>query len=223
LLPLMLLAIAGASIVAFGHSPREVLAGLSVHGDRLRGLVSDWGALAVVAYIAGYAALMTTLWVPAWICSIVGGFLFGLWFGALYALLGASLGAVAVFVLVRGGLGDISRHAGPAVRRFEAGFVANGFWYLVLARLVPVFPFALVNSAAALVAVPLHTYAAATVVGIVPSTLVYAGIGNGLRDGLDAGAWSRPSLLWPLAGLAALALVAMIYGQVRGARSNRPR
>lgn len=213
--PLVLLAIAGALIVAFGKSPQQILADLPAQGDRLRGLVADWGLISPLVYVVAYAALMTTFWVPAWICSVVGGFLFGLWFGAVYALLGATLGATAVFLLVRRGVGTMTRHAGPGLRKFEAGFAANGFWFLILARLIPILPFSLVNVAAAIVPVRVWAYIASTVLGIIPSTLIYAGLGNGLKDGLDPTTWSRPGIVWPIAGIAALALLGMLYGRVR--------
>ncbi len=225
LLPLGLLLALGAAIVAVTGGPRPILEQVTNNRDWLHGWVGSLGVGAPLAFIVGYAMLMSVLWVPAWLCSIIGGFLFGFWFGALYSLVGATLGATGVFLLARYGLHALTRHAGPYVRRFEAGFRSDAFSYLVVLRLVPLVPFAVVNIVPASVGVPVRTFVLATLLGIVPSTLIYAGLGNGLgtlgggESPLDgATVWSRPDLLLPLIGLALLALTPVWYRRVRNRR-----
>jgi uncharacterized membrane protein YdjX (TVP38/TMEM64 family) len=171
-----------------------------------------------------YAGLMTLLWIPPWLCTVVGGFLFGTWLGTPFALVGACSGAVAVFILARTGFGGLLERAGPTVRKLEAGFRRNAFSYLLALRLIPVVPFVAINLAAAAVALPLRTFALATLIGIAPSTLIYASIGDalaGVSEGqlaLDSSLWSQPRFVLPLLGLAALAMLPVLYRWVRGSR-----
>ena len=82
--------------------------------------------------------------------TLTAGFLFGPWLGAIYALVGATLGATVVFLAARSGLYGLAARAGPRGRRLEAGFRADAFNYLLVLRLIPVFPFWLVNLVAGL-------------------------------------------------------------------------
>ena len=103
------------------------------------------------------------------------------------------LGAVAVFLIARTALGEPLRaRAGPWLARMEQGFRDNALSYLLVLRLVPIFPFWLVNLVPAFLGVGLGTYALATCLGIVPGTLVYASVGNGLGAVFDQAA-SRTS------------------------------
>jgi uncharacterized membrane protein YdjX (TVP38/TMEM64 family) len=209
LLPLTAAVAAGAIVVALAGGPQEMFAAFGEERARLAALVAQLGFAAVLAYILVYAGLMTLLWIPAWLCTVIGGFLFGIWVGALSALVGATAGATAVFLLGRRGLGGLTRRAGPFVRRIEAEFRADAFSCLLVLRLVPVMPFVASNLVPAILGMPLRSYVLATLLGILPSTLVYAGLGNGLRSLADAPVnlqtLSRPEMFLPLAGLALLA------------------
>ena len=88
--------------------------------------------------------------------------------------------------MVNGGEG-LRRRAGPWIGRLEAGFRENALSYLLVLRLVPLFPFWLVNLVPAFLGVPLTTYALGTFVGIIPGSFVYASVGNGLGSVFDAG------------------------------------
>jgi len=109
--------------------------------------------------------------------------------------------------------------AKQAVGKLEAGFRADAFNYLLVLRLVPVFPFWLVNLVPALVGVGLPTYMLATFLGILPGTFVYASLGNGLGSLVeepDLAIIFKPSVLLPIIGLALLALVPVGYKRWRG-------
>lgn len=211
MIPLALLAATGGLLMYLAGSPRALLGDLAADDAWLRTLVQRWGAVSVLAYIAIYAALMTTLWVPAWLCSIVGGFIFGPWLGTACALVGATLGATSVFLLARRGLDGVAVHWGSLARRLETRFLAGGFSYLVMVRLIPIFPFSVVNVVAATTRLSLTSYVAATALGIVPSTLIYASLGSGLSESLETDEFLRPGLLLPLACLAALVLITLLY------------
>ena len=214
LLPLALLLAAGVAFIALGGRHYLSFAALSQNRDWLAALVARWGIVAGIAYVAGYAVL-TALSVPgAAVLTIAGGVLFGAWLATAYVVVGATIGATAVFLAARAGLGGLAGRAGPFVARLESGFRRNAFNYLLVLRLVPIFPFWLVNLVPAVLGVPLRSYVPATLIGIVPGAFVYASLGAGLgaaADNPDLGILFRPGVLGPILGLAILALLPVAY------------
>ena len=107
----------------------------------------------------------------------------------------------------------------------EAGFQRNALSYLLVLRLVPIFPFWLVNLVPAFLNVPLRVYVLGTFLGIIPGTVVFASIGNGLGVLLadcrkpDFGVVFQPMVLLPLLGLAVLALLPVLVKRWRARRS----
>ncbi len=180
LAPLGLVAAAAIAFIAIGGHHYLTFAALAENRGRLMAFVADRGCAAGAVYIALYAVL-TALSVPGGgVLTIAGGVLFGTWLGALCAVIGATLGATAIFLAVRAGLSGLARRAGPLAGRLEAGFRADAFSYLLFLRLVPIFPFWLVNLVPALLGVRLRTFVLGTFIGIIPATFIYAGLGNGL-------------------------------------------
>jgi uncharacterized membrane protein YdjX (TVP38/TMEM64 family) len=181
--------------------------------------------LAVLAYIAIYS-LATAVSLPGGaILSVAGGFLFGAWLGTLWIVIAATLGATSIFLIARTALGDsLRRRAGPALMRMEAGIRENAFSYLLTLRLIPLFPFFLVNLVPAFLGVGLRTYVIATVVGIVPGAFVFASSGVGLgsvfdsSDSFSAGSVLTPEILIALTGLGLLSLLPVVYKRVRALR-----
>jgi uncharacterized membrane protein YdjX (TVP38/TMEM64 family) len=222
LVPLTLLVLAGTAFVAAGGRHYLSFASLAENRDWLCGLVHHWGFVAALLYVGSYAVLVALSVPGGAVLTITGGFLFGTWLGAACAMIGATAGAIGIFLAARAGFGGLSQRAGPLVGRLEAGFRADAFNYLLVLRLVPIFPFWLVNLVPALVGVRLTTFALATFLGIIPGSFVYASIGNGLSNFVeepDAGILLRPSILLPVVGLAALALVPVVYKHWRVKRS----
>lgn len=222
LIPLALLVATGIAFVLAGGSHYLTFTALAENRGWLSGLVQRWGIIAALLYIALYAVLVALSVPGAAVLTIAGGFLFGTWAGALCAMLGATAGATGVFLAARAGLGDLAQRAGPLVSKLEVGFRADAFNYLLVLRLVPIFPFWLVNLASALLGVKLHTYVFATFLGIIPGSFVYAGIGNGLGSAVeqpDSRLLLRPSIFLPIVGLAMLALVPVAYKHWRGKRT----
>lgn len=218
LVPLGLLVAAGIAFVAVGGHHYLTVAALAENRDWLCGLAARWGVAAAFLYVAIYGILVALSVPGGAILTIAGGFLFGTWLGGLCAIIGATLGATAVFVAARAGLGGLARRAGPIMAKLEAGFRADAFNYLLVLRLVPIFPFWLVNLVPAVAGVKLPSYVLATFLGIIPGTLVYASLGNGLGtvvENPDPEILFRPSVLLPIAGLAVLALVPVWYRRRR--------
>ena len=142
------------------------------------------------------------------VLSLTTGFVFGRWIGTALVVVAATVGAVIVFLAARYIFADAARRRlGALGERINAGFTENAFSYLLFLRLVPAFPFFLVNLAPAFTSVPLRTFVLATLVGIVPGTFVFVNLGEtlGRIDSL-AGLVSWETLI-AFALLGALALV----------------
>ena len=147
LLPLALLVAAWIIFMLAGGYRYLTFSALAQNRDWLCGLAQQWGILAALAYIAVYAVSVALSVPGAAVLTIAGGFLFGAWVGGLCAVIGATLGATAIFLAARAGLGGLAQRAGRFVGRLEEGFRADAFNYLLVLRLVPIFPFWLVNLA----------------------------------------------------------------------------
>ena len=229
LVPLVVLVLAGAFVVAFVADPRQIVADIARHQVGLHDLVAGNTAGVALAYVLLYACLMTLVWIPPWLCTIVGGFLFGPLLGAGLAVFGATTGALLTFLLARRGLGGLVARAGPFVQRLEAGFRRNSLSYMIVLRLVPVLPFAAINIVCAVLDAPLRMFALATFLGIIPSSLIYASIGDTLGNiaggqiALDARILLEWRFLLPLCGLALLALAPVVYRFVRNDASGDSR
>jgi uncharacterized membrane protein YdjX (TVP38/TMEM64 family) len=218
LLPLLALLALVALVLATGLHRHLSLETLREHRVLLLGLVERHAALAALAYVAAYAAAVALSVPGALVLTLAGGFLFGTWLGTALTVVGATLGATGIFLIARTALGEtLRRRAGPWLARMQEGFKANALSYLLVLRLVPLFPFVVVNIVPALLGVPLRTYVLGTALGIVPGTWVYSSVGAGLGTIFDQGGAIglgtvlTPTVIGALLGLAALALVPVAY------------
>jgi uncharacterized membrane protein YdjX (TVP38/TMEM64 family) len=218
--PVVWIAAALIAIVAIAQrfDLGDTLSAENLHAYRadLRIWVDGNGALAALAYVAAYIVATTVAMPGIAVLTMLGGFLFGWSLGAALTVVGATLGAITIFLFARGLFGPhaIARFGAPG-ERLAACLRRDAGPYLLALRLVPVFPFFLINLVSALVGVPLRTYAITTLLGIIPATVVYALAGSGLGTMLDRGGTITPaSVLTPeviagLLGLSALALAAI--------------
>lgn len=225
--PLALLAAAAALAYLLGLHRWLSFESLAAHRSALSGFVSGSPVLAALVYVAAYVLVVAFSLPGGAVLTVTGGFLFGPWAGAALAVVGATLGASALFLAARHALADtLARRAGPLLGRVRDELRRDGFWYLLALRLVPVVPFWLANLAPALAGMPFPAYAGATLLGIVPGTAVFAGIGAGLGQVLDAGGRPdlsvvfSPGILLPLAGLGALSLLGALGGRWLRARRS---
>jgi uncharacterized membrane protein YdjX (TVP38/TMEM64 family) len=218
LAPLALLLIAIGAFFALGLHHYLSFEALRQHREELLALVEQRPLLASLGFMGLYAAVIALSVPGGAILTIAGGFLFGIVPGTLLVLVGATVGATIVFLIARTALGDALRaKAGPRIRRMEEGFRRDALSYLLVLRLIPIFPFWLVNIVPAFLGVPLRTYVLGTFVGIIPGGFVYASVGNGLGAVFDAGGTPdlgiifAPAILLPIVGLAVLALLPIVY------------
>jgi uncharacterized membrane protein YdjX (TVP38/TMEM64 family) len=211
-----------AALVAFALVRWSGLGGLlsldtlRTHREALAGWVGANAVVAGLAYVAAYVTAVAFSLPGAVFLTLAGGFLFGAVAGTLLTVTGATIGATLVFVFARAILGAnaLDRFGAPAARLAD-GIRRNAASYLLVLRLVPLFPFFLVNLVPAFVGVALPTYVATTFVGIIPGTAVFSLAGAGLGALLDQGdaitpaTILTPKILAGLLGLAALSLAAI--------------
>lgn len=218
LLPLLVLVALIGLAFALGLERHLSFESLRENRVELLALVERHAALAALAYVAIYAAAIALSLPGGAALTLAGGFMFGTVLATTLVVVGATLGACIVFLIARTALGEPLRaRAGPWLRRMEDGFARDALSYLLVLRLIPLFPFWLVNLVPAFMGVPLRTYALATFVGIIPGSLVYASVGAGLGAVFDQGGTPdlgiilEPKVLLPLIGLALLALLPVAY------------
>ena len=189
---------------------------LARHRAALTGFVAANWLLAAGAFVLAYAAAVALSVPGAVILTLSGGFLFGAVAGTALTVVAATIGATLVFLLARRIFGaDALDRLGPVAQRLAAGLRRDASPYLLVLRLVPLFPFFLVNLVPAFAGVRLPVFVLTTLVGILPATAVFSLAGAGLGSVLDAGGTLEirsiltPQIIGALCGLAALSLAAI--------------
>ena len=229
--PLALLLAGIVAVYASGAHKFLSLSEVAEHRDSLKQFVDQNSMLAVGGYVLVYIATVALSLPGAALLTILGGFLFGPIIAGTATVVAATIGATAIFLIARTSIGDaLVRKAGKWAQALADGFCEDAFNYLLFLRLVPLFPFWLVNIAPALFNVRLSTFAIATFLGIIPGTFAFSIVGSGLDSiieaqktanqqciaangagqcpfTLDAGALITPQLI---AGFVALGIVALI-------------
>jgi uncharacterized membrane protein YdjX (TVP38/TMEM64 family) len=208
---------------AFGLFRYVSFDALAEHRGALARLVADRPVSAALLYLAAYTAAVGVSIPAGPVLTMASGLLFGRWLGAGLAFPAATAGACVLFLVVRSSLAPaVARRAAPFMERLRLGLERDGFWYLLSVRLLPIVPFPVGSIAPALVGMPFLPFAAATALGILPGTVLFASMGAGL-DGVlaqgerpDASVVFSPPVLLPLLGLAALSLAAMWLRRRRG-------
>lgn len=187
---------------------------LKAHRSEMMAFVERHPVLAPLIFVGTYALVVACSLPIATVLTVTGGFLFGPWLGCAIVVSGATVGAVIVFLAARTALGDfLQKRAGPTLRRMEEGFRENALNYMLFLRLVPVFPFWIVNLAPAFLGVPLRIFALGTVIGIIPASFVFVYVGQGLGSIFERGdAFSLAGILTPdiLLAFALLACLALV-------------
>jgi uncharacterized membrane protein YdjX (TVP38/TMEM64 family) len=221
--PLVIL-VAGLGVVfATGLDEYFSVAALREHRETLTVFVDERFVLSALMFCAVYAA-STALSVPGGaLLTVSGGFLFGAVAGTALTVIGATLGATLLFLAARTAFSDVLRgRAGSAVERMRDGFQKNALSYLLFLRLVPVFPFFVVNLVPAFLGVRLTVYVIGTFLGIIPGSLVFTLVGSGLDEifargeELSLSSVLSVEMILGFTGLGLLALVPVVYRRLRG-------
>jgi uncharacterized membrane protein YdjX (TVP38/TMEM64 family) len=244
-LPLLVLVSVAFVIFVTGAHRWLSLDAVAMNKGRLEALVEGHFALSLLAFMATYV-LVTALSIPgALIMTLVGGMIFPFWVACIAVLVSATTGATILFLVAQSSLGEALRNkGGESVARMSAGLRADAASYMLFLRLVPLFPFALVNIAPAIVGVPLKTFVWTTLVGILPGTMAFTLAANSL-DGvlderkavyeacrtlgqpdckltIDVSTLVSPKLLLAFAALGVIALIPVVAKRIFARRKGAP-
>jgi uncharacterized membrane protein YdjX (TVP38/TMEM64 family)/rhodanese-related sulfurtransferase len=173
------------------------------------------GVWAPIGYVVLYA-LATVAFAPGVVFALAGGALFGPLWGTLWNLTGATFGATLAFLVARYIAGDwVARKAGGLLKRVIDGVEAEGWRFVALVRLVPLFPFNLSNYVLGLSRIPLHHYVMATFVCMAPGAVAYTWLGHAGRGALSGHADAVQYGLLALGLLTTIALLPRLIGRMR--------
>ncbi|GKS64722.1 TVP38/TMEM64 family protein [Nitrospira sp.] len=188
------------------------LASLKENRDLLLAFTDANFAPAVGIFIMAYV-LVAGLSLPgAVILTLAGGFLFGAGWATLFINIGATTGATLAFLAARYLLRDtVEQKFGKWLGPFQEGFTQNAFSYLLTIRLIPLFPFFVVNLVSGLTRVNTGTYVTATAIGIIPGSFVYAYAGRQLGTIDSLKEIASPNVMAAFVLLGLLALVPVVY------------
>jgi len=226
-IPILLISIGAGAFFYFGL--HKYLSFSAIAENRI--VLVEWAGenkfLAILSYMAGYA-LVVALSLPGavWL-SLGGAFIFGIWVNSVATVISATIGATIIFLAARSAFADMARaKAGGTIAKLEDGFNKNAFNYLLFLRLVPAFPFWLVNIVPALLGVRLRTYVVATFIGIIPGTVVFSSVGAGLGhvfergETPDLGIMFEPQIFLPIIALAILSLIPVFLNRTNKKETN---
>lgn len=187
-LPLLVILVIMAVAYFSGFLDMFTLEYLKKHRMILIAFVNMYPILGPLIFIICYI-LVAALSLPVGIyLTLLGGFLFSQPWCTLYVVLGATLGASCLFLATRTALQDLL-HAKTAPflsKKMSEGFKQNAWSYMLSLRLIPLFPFWLVNLAPAFLNVPFFTFFWTTAIGIIPATFAFTQVGAGLGAILDS-------------------------------------
>ncbi len=225
-IPLLVLGAGIAAFFALGLNKYLTFDALRHNRETLTAFVDAMPVLSVLLFVLVYTGAVSLSVPGAAVLTLTGGFLFGIWEGTAAVVVGATAGATLLFLAARFVLGDVLRaKAGPWLAKMEAGFNEDALSYLLVLRLIPAFPFFIVNLVPAFLGVSLRTFVIATFLGIIPGTFVFASIGAGLGSIFDSaqefslkGALT-PQVITALVGLAALSLLPVVYKKIKARRA----
>lgn len=210
----------GLGIAAFFYfdlSNYLSLDGLKSNRDLLLAFTEANYTGAVAIFVVAYCTVVGLSLPGGAIMTLAGGFLFGSMLGTLYVNVGATVGATLAFLVARYLLRDwVEQKFGSRLGPIQEGFAKNAFSYLMTLRLIPLFPFFLVNMVSGLTRVRIGTYMAATSLGIIPGSFVFAYAGRQLGTINSLKEIASPNVLMAFTLLGLLALVPIFYRKFAG-------
>ena len=215
-----------AGWLALGGAPWDAQM-LLAKRDALRAAVVASPVLTLGLFTLVYFVIVSSALPVGPPMSLIAGFLFGRWVGTVSILLAATAGALVVYTVARYSAGTpfgerLRRRAGRAYEAFAADLNANAFGYLLVMRLVPFFPFFMVNMLCGIVGIPRKTFVLATLIGRLPAAFLYVSLGEELDRVTSLDELAGPRIVLTLLGLAVLAALPVAIAHRRGRRTLRP-
>ena len=221
LLILVMFALAVVGFVYFDLKHYLSLDALKANRDNLLAFTESHYGAGVALFIITYAVVTGASLPGAVILTLAGGFLFGSVLATIYVNIGATTGATLAFLAARYLLRDwVENRFGNRLGAIQEGFRKNAFNYLMTLRLIPLFPFFLVNLVSGLTRVSVSTYIGATALGIIPGSFVYAYAGRQLGTINSLSEIASPRVLVAFTLLGLLAMMPVVYRKLRARGST---
>ncbi|GMN89265.1 TVP38/TMEM64 family protein [Francisella sciaenopsi] len=215
--PIAVLIIGIISFFSFGGQQYLSLEALKNNYQTILDFANQHFLACVLVFSVAYIVVVALSIPGATIMTLLGGLLFGLVLGSIIVVLAATLGASVVFIAVRIALGDsLKNKAKGSIEKMRRGFEKDVFNYLLILRLIPIFPFFIINIAAGMFGVKFRDFFWATLLGIIPGSVVYVWVGTSfayvIQQGADInlGIILEPQFILPLIALAVLSIVPVI-------------
>lgn len=219
-LPLFALVLALGTVWFSGILENFNLQFIQQHREALLVHVHTHPALSGGVFMLVYAIAVALSLPIATLITLLGGALFGLVWGTLVVVIGATVGAAILFLIARSAVGESLRQkAGPLYQKVADNMAENAVGYMLFMRLVPLFPFFLVNIVPALFNVRLLPYVLTTAIGILPGTVIYVNFGRELGSIQSLSDLASPQMLLAFALLGAFALVPMLYQKIKAKKA----
>lgn len=192
---------------------------LKANADAIRVYTSSHMIFSSIIYVALYIMVAVLNLPAAAIMSLSGGYIFGLYWGTLMAVGGATLGACGGFLFARYILGSsLNRKYEKQLKRLNSELDANGYLYMLTMRLIPIFPFFIVNTLAGLTKIRLFTFFWTSFIGMIPGGFVYVYAGKSLNMVHSVGDIFSPAMLTAFALIGALMLVTIGFKKLKARR-----
>ncbi|MCL9683361.1 TVP38/TMEM64 family protein [Legionella maioricensis] len=221
--PLLLLAVLFFIFYSFHLNQYLTYSSLKLHHKQLTSWTDSHYIYAVVLFMTIYILCIVASIPVALFLTLTGGLFFGVLWGALYVVISATIGSTLIFLIIKFALSDwMTKRTAQWVKKMRRGFQHDAFAYLLVLRLIPLFPFWVVNIVPALLGIETKIFILATFLGIIPGSLIYAAIGGELNHLFDIGQTPdvkiifSPQLFLPLLGLAFLSLLPIFYTKIKG-------
>ncbi|PCH99434.1 MAG: TVP38/TMEM64 family protein [Alphaproteobacteria bacterium] len=211
-IPLIIIGLLVTGFWLSGLGQYTTLENFQTHKSDLLAYVADHHIQSLVIFGLVYITA-TALSLPiASLLTFIGGFLFGVVYGSAIVAICATIGATIIFKVAQSSIGTALRSkAGGLYKRVEKDMETNAFSYLLFLRLVPLFPFFLINILPALFNVRTSTYIITTFIGILPGTIVYVNVGRQLGTIENPADLISPHMILAISLLGVFALVPMLY------------
>lgn len=177
--------------------------------------IKDAGPAAPLLFMLIYA-VATVLFLPGSVITLAGGALFGPVLGTFYNLTGATIGATLAFLVSRYLASEwVAARTGGRLKQLINGVESEGWRFVAFVRLVPLFPFNLLNYALGLTRIPLLQYVLASYICMLPGAIAYTYLGYAGREAVAGGEGLIQKGLLALALLAAAAFLPRLIGKLR--------
>ncbi len=190
-----------------------------VEKERLRQFIGAYGVWGPIIYLAVWT-LAPPLFLPGLPITLAGGLLFGPLWGVIYTIFGATLGATLAFLVARYLAREwvAGKLSGTKLMALDEKVAQKGWKIVAFTRLIPIFPYFLLNYAFGLTRIPLWHYAAATFICMLPMTIAYVYFSSNILD-LFHGKISRELIIGAIL-VALVSLIPLVYKKIKAKRGE---